>query len=115
MIYEFQVTARVGSELFAARMRAEDAEEIGPRVRELFSGLGQRVSVDVGPGLPVIDWAKPTKTYEEAAVFLGCSTSHVSALMAAGDLPKARNGRPLFLNGTLEGCALRRMGLEEAA
>lgn len=65
--------------------------------------------VAVGDGRPVIDWDQRTFNREEAGVYLRGSASKVDEAMAKGDLPKARNGRPIFTRDMLDELIRKKM------
>jgi hypothetical protein len=51
---------------------------------------------------PVLDWQKQVFNREEAGAYLGATVAKVDHLMAAGKLPRARDGRPLFTRRQLD-------------
>lgn len=57
----------------------------------------------------VLDWDQRIFNREEGAVFLRKSAAWVDKAMARGDLPKARNGNPVFPREVLESYVRKEM------
>ena len=104
MIAEFQavVTTEKGN-FQVLTLAAKNEEEVRTTL------LPNVTIVSLKEVRPVMDWNAATFDRESAAVFLQCSPSKVDALMADGDLPKAKNGRPLFTRAMLERVIEKRM------
>lgn len=112
MLFEFQVIYRVGPDapLQSLLVRAEEGETAADLVKQ--SG---GVVLQVGTGRPLVDWDQPTWTRDEAAVFFRAKNpSFVDELMARGELPRSKNGRPIFTRRMLEKVIEARMGKEAA-
>jgi hypothetical protein len=93
---------------------AESPEDAAARVRRVEL-LGEDVVVDVGPALPVYSAERPVYDLESAAIYLCCSYSQIGEYQRKGDLPKCREGKPLFFKHQLDALIAKRMGLEQAA
>jgi hypothetical protein len=112
MMAEFQIffrQARAGAlvpELESTLIRAERAQQ----ALELARGLGIE-PVSVGPGRVLLEPHQQTFDRAEAAAYLCSGVSTVDALMAAGDLPRAKSGRPLFPRRVLDLVVEKRMGI----
>jgi len=118
MMHEFRVLYRRANgasvcwpaapavDLQSSDVQAETPEE----AQAIVEGAGLIV-VKVTHLWPLLDWHARTYNREEAAVFLRCTPSKIDELMAKGELPKARQGRPIFTREMLERAIEKRMRL----
>lgn len=99
MLYTFQVFyPGSDNELRTVEVRAETADDACAVVEK--AGVK---TCSVGPGLPVVDWTKPTLNKQEAAAYLDVSETKIWELQAAGALPRPnRHGHSVFSVQTLE-------------
>jgi hypothetical protein len=91
MINEYQVFFRDGQELRDRLVRAENEKD----AQKILEEFGFKV-LKVGPGRALLDWSQRTFDSAEACEYLHCSRSTLTALMGQGELPKSRNGNPIF-------------------
>ena len=109
MLSEFQVLYRdTGrgdlSQIQSILVRANCESQAAAMVMDAGADV-----LTVGEGRPVLDWEQRTFNREEAGVYLRGSASKVDEAMAKGDLPKARNGRPIFTREMLDELIRRKM------
>lgn len=91
MLYEYQCLYAVNGEARSVFVRASTPEA----AREILSRVG--VAAEVGPGLPVVDWDKPTLNKEEAAAYLDVGATKIWELQCDGLLPQPkRHGHSVF-------------------
>lgn len=56
-----------------------------------------------------LDWEQQVFTKDEAGEYLRCTSAKIDKLMAAGALPKARNGFPVFTRRMLDECITKHL------
>lgn len=118
MLYEYQVLYRLGTgPILTVGVIAETPNEARALVQPHEAGrakLPEHVVVTgVGPGVPFVDWSKPNFRKDEAAAYLSFSESQIEALMQRGQLPRPRDGYPVFPRAILDEVVRKRMRLDE--
>lgn len=112
MIFVYQVLYRLPGDHPACSLTVEAENPEAARAKVEAGGY---IVFDVTQGRAPIAPNQQTYNREEAATFLRCDASTVDCLMAKGELPKARNGRPIFTRRMLEEVIAKRMGTQEQA